>query len=205
MTTEQIMIKHAHPEHPIHELISKRWSPYGFDHRPVRGEDLRALFEAARWAPSSYNAQPWRFIVARRGERGFERILGCLLEGNQAWARHAPVLALGLVRSRFVHNDQPNAAAEHDLGLAAAHLSFEATARGISVHQMIGIQSARIREEFSVPDDFRPLTAMAIGYPGAAAELGEALRARDATARERRTLEQFVFGDNWEQSAAFLD
>jgi len=178
-------------DHVVHELISKRWSPYVFDERPVGEEDLLALFEAARWAPSSYNEQPWRFIVAKRedGEE-FERLLSCLVELNQAWAKHAAVLALGAVSLNFARNDKPNRAAHHDLGLAAAHLTLEATARGLSVHQMTGIVPERARELYDIPQGFEAWTALAIGYAGSpSGELGE----RDRSPRSRRPIREFVF------------
>src|SRR5262249_58476614 len=118
--------KEASPDHPIHELLTKRWSPYGFGDRPVSRDDLRSLFEAARWAPSSYNEQPWTYIVATRDSPAeFERVLSCLAEGNQGWAKAAPVLALGCTSLKFSKNGKPNAAAIHDLGLAAANLCVD--------------------------------------------------------------------------------
>jgi nitroreductase len=195
------MIKHAQAAHPVNALLTRRWSPYGFDSRPVAREDVRALFEAARWAPSSYNAQPWRYIVAERGDALFERVLSCLWDANQAWARHAAVLALGITRTTFPHNGSPNAAAEHDLGLAAASLSFEATARGIAVHQMIGVHTGRVRTEFALPEEYRPLTALAIGYPGKPADLAGDVLARDDKPRERRPLAEFVFGAQWGEAS----
>src|SRR6516165_12000983 len=116
-------LKQAAPGHPIHELLVRRWSPYAFSDWPVSDDDLRALFEAARWAASSYNEQPWRYIVANRDDaEAFARLLGCLVEGNREWARAAPVLALGCVSELFKLNGKPNAAAQHDLGLASATL-----------------------------------------------------------------------------------
>src|SRR3954469_8155055 len=113
--------KDARPDHPIHELLAKRWSPSAFADRPVPEDDLRSLFEAARWAPSSYNEQPWSYIVATKADpEAFSRVLSCLVEGNQAWAAAAPVLALGCTSLRFARNDKPNDAAVHDLGLASA-------------------------------------------------------------------------------------
>src|SRR5262245_21129204 len=117
--------KYATPEHPIHELIAKRWSPYVFSDRDVSVVDLRSLFEAARWAASSYNEQPWSYIVATKASPAdFERVLSCLVEPNQAWAKAAPVLALGCTSLNFKLNNKPNAAAVHDLGLASASLTF---------------------------------------------------------------------------------
>ncbi len=198
------MIKYAHPDQPIQPLLAQRWSPYSFDGRPVDPADLLALFEAARWAASSYNAQPWRYIVAQRGQPGHGRVLACLVDANQAWARHAPVLALGVTNTRFPHNGKENAAAQHDLGLAAASLSLEATARGIAVHQMIGLYPDKVRDTFALPDGFLPLTALAIGYPGANPELAPEVAARDVQPRARAPLSAFVFGTAWGTAAEFV-
>jgi nitroreductase len=154
-------------DHPVHELLTKRWSPYSFDVRSITDEDLRSLFEAARWAPSSYNEQPWNYIVAKKeNPEEFQRLLSCLVEGNQVWAKAAPVLALGIAKLRFARNDQPNRAAIHDLGLAAGNLVVEATARGLWVHQMIGILPDKAREIYAIPEGYEPLTGIAIGYAG---------------------------------------
>lgn len=193
-------------DHPVHELVALRWSPYAFADRSVDVADLRSVFEAARWAPSSYNAQPWRWIVARREEpEAFGRLLSCLVEGNRLWAKRAPVLALGVFVRDFAHNGKPNRAAQHDLGLAAGNLCAEATARGLVVHQMIGIQPDRARELYGLPDDAEALTGIAIGYVGAAEDLDEKLRERDRTPRSRRPLAESVFGGAWGRPANFLD
>jgi len=185
-------------DHPVHDLIARRWSPYAFADRPVSENDLRALFEAARWAPSSYNEQPWSYLVATRDQpEEFERLLSCLVEGNQAWAKFAPVLALGCTSLNFTRNGQPNAAAQHDLGLASANVVLEATARGLSVHQMIGILPDRVRELYQVPEGVRPLTGLAIGYAGDSRRLPEKLRDRDQARRPRKALAEFVFGGKW--------
>ena len=190
--------KQASPDHPVHELVARRWSPYAFADRPVSDADLRSLFEAARWAASSYNEQPWRYIVATKADRAaFDQLLSCLVEGNQAWAKAAPVLALGCISLNFVLNGKPNAAAEHDLGLASASLTFEATVRGLFVHQMIGILPDRAREVYRVPEGFRPLTGLAIGYVADPGTLPEKLRPRDLAPRTRRPLAEFVFGGAW--------
>jgi nitroreductase len=190
--------KRASPDHPIEQLIARRWSPYAFSERPVSDDDLRSLFEAARWAASSYNEQPWRYIVAtKESPEEFERLLSCLVEGNQVWAKAAPVLALGCTSLNFARNGEPNAAAEHDLGLASATLTLEATARGLSVHQMIGILPDKAREVYHIPDGIKPLTGLAIGYAAAPAALPEKLRGRDLAPRTRSPLPEFVFGDRW--------
>jgi nitroreductase len=190
--------KKASPDHPINPLLANRWSPCAFADRPVSAEDLRSILEAARWAASSYNEQPWRYIIATKAEpEEFERLLSCLVEANQAWAKGAPVLALGCTQQQFARNGQPNAAAEHDLGAASASLTLEATARGLFVHQMIGILPDRARELYSIPDDVRPLTGLAIGYLGDPNTLPEKYRQRDLSPRQRKPLTEIVFGGRW--------
>src|SRR4051812_25765176 len=179
--------KDARPDHPIHELLAKRWSPYAFADRPVPVDDLRSLFEAARWAASSYNEQPWAYIVATKSDPGaFERLHSCLVEGNQRWAAAAPVLALGCTRLLFNRDGKPNAAAVHDLGLASASLTLEATARGLVVHQMIGILPDKARELYRIPDDVQPVTGLAIGYAADPNTLPENYRQRDLAIRGRK-------------------
>ena len=195
----------APTDHPVHDLIANRWSPYSFANRSVSDEDLRSLFEAARWAASSYNEQPWTYIVAKKEDADeFARLLSCLVEGNQAWAKAASVLALGVSRLRSARNNEPNRAAFHDLGLAAANLVLEATARGLSVHQMVGILPDKARELYSVPEGYEPLTGIAIGYAGDPAALPEALQARDRARRPRKPLKEFVFGGKWGVSSSSI-
>lgn len=179
----------------IHSLIRQRHSPYAFD--PARGvssEDVGALFEAARWTMSSYNAQPWRYIVGvkERDPRTWEKIQSVLLEGNQPWAANAPVLALGVAQHHFEYNDKPNKSASHDLGAASAFLTLEATARGLVVHQMIGIDPDKAREVFGIDGSLEPLTALAIGYAGAATDVDASFAERDEKPRERMPVDQFI-------------
>ena len=193
-------IKNATSDHPILKLLAERWSPYGFEDRPVPEADLRSLFEAARWAASSYNEQPWNYLVATKEDPDeFGRLLSCLVEANQIWAKAAPVLALGVVNLRFTRNNQDNRAAVHDLGLAAGNLVVEATARGLSVHQMIGILPDRARTIYQIPDHYEAWTAMAIGYQANPATLPDALKERDLTLRQRKPLSKFVFTGHWGQ------
>ncbi len=199
------MIERAATDHPVQELIAQRWSPYAFSDQPVSRADLLSLFEAARWAPSSFNEQPWTYIVATKEEpQEFARLLSCLVEGNQAWAKNAPALALGCTSLRFARNNQPNAAALHDLGLASGNLVLEATARGLAVHQMIGILPDRARELYQVPEGVQPLTGLAIGYAGDPAVLPENLRPRDLARRPRKPLAAFVFGGKWGTPSAVV-
>jgi nitroreductase len=192
------MSKVAATDYPVNELIANRWSPYGFDKRPVSQEVICSLLEAARWAPSSYNEQPWSYIVATRDQADlFAKVLSCLMEPNQAWAKAAPVLLLCCTSLNFSRNGKPNAAASHDLGLAAGNLCLEATSRGLSVHQMIGILPDKAREFFAIPDGVEAVTAMAIGYAADPASLPTELKDRDTSARQRKPLADFVFGDSW--------
>ena len=195
----------AATDHPVHELVRARWSPYGFCAQPVPLEALRALFEAARWAPSSFNEQPWRYILATQDEpQEFERLLSCLVEANQAWAKAAPVLALGVAMLTFTRNGKPNKVAHHDLGLAAGNLLVEATARNLLVHQMGGILPERARELYAIPKNAEALTALAIGYLGAPEDLPEDLAERDRAPRTRKPLREFVFGRRWGQASCVL-
>lgn len=197
--------KQATPDHPIHELIARRWSPYAFADRPVAVDDLRSLLEAARWAASSYNEQPWSYILATKDNPGdFQRLLSCLVEGNQAWAQAAPVLALGCTSLNFKRNNKPNAAAVHDLGLASATLTLEATARGLVVHQMIGILPDKARETYNIPEGVQPLTGLAIGYPAEPTALPEKFKERDLAPRTRKPLAEFVFGSAWGAAARIV-
>ena len=193
-------IKNAVTDYPILQVLSERWSPYGFDIRPVADEDLCSLFEAARWAASSYNEQPWSYLVASKANPlEFARLLSCLGDANQAWAIAAPVLVLGVVSLQFARNQQDNRAAVHDLGLAAGNLLAEATARGISVHQMIGILPEKARDIFQIPDHYEAWTAMAIGYKADPANLSEALKERDLSPRQRKPMSEFVFSGQWQK------
>ena len=179
-------------DHPVHELVAVRWSPTVWADRPVSREDLRSVFEAARWAASAFNEQPWRYLVATRDDQAeFERLLSCLVEANRNWAQHAPVLALAVVSLNHARNGQPNRTAAHDLGLASANLTVEATARGLAVHQMGGILPDRAREIYAIPEGFAAFTGLALGYAGEPA--GE-FAARDLAPRSRLPQAEFVFG-----------
>jgi nitroreductase len=188
----------AATDYPINDLIAARWSPYSFANRSVSDEDLKSLFEAARWAASSYNEQPWSYIVAKKEDtEEFERLASCLVDVNQVWAKQASALAIGITRLNFARNNEPNRVAIHDLGLASANLVLEATARGLSVHQMAGILPDKVRELYSVPERNEPMTAVAIGYAGDPDNLPEALRTRDTARRPRKPIQDFVFRGKW--------
>jgi len=194
------MQKLAEIRYPIHELLRERWSPRAFADRTVEPEKLRSLLEAARWAPSSFNEQPWSFIVATKEHPGeYERLLSCLVEGNVRWAQHAPVLMLSVARLAFERNQKPNRHAFHDVGLAVENLVIQATALGLAVHQMAGFHVDKARELFSIPDGHEPVAALVLGFPGDPAGLPEDLREREVAPRIRKPLESFVFSGQWGQ------
>jgi nitroreductase len=189
--------KPAETSVPIYDLLKQRWSPRAFDSRPVEPEKLRSLFEAARWAPSSNNAQPWSYIVGTKDDpENYNRVLDTLVEQNQVWAKHAPVLAFSVAKLSF-DNGKPNRYAFYDVGQAVADLSIEAEALGLSVHQMGGIDPEKARKSFGVPADYEVVAGIALGYEGDPASLPEKLRERELAPRQRKSLESFVFSGQW--------
>jgi nitroreductase len=191
---------------PIADLLRRRWSPRAFAGRAVEPEKLRGVFEAARWAPSSFNAQPWSFIVATRQDdpADYERMLGCLVESNQKWARSAPVLAVAVATSAFEHNGKPNRHALYDTGAAVAMLTVQATALDLYVHQMAGFVADKVREAFNVPATADPVSAMALGYLGDPGSLPQDLREREVTPGTRKRVADFVFSGGWGRAAPWL-
>src|SRR3954463_9809046 len=150
--------------HPIHDLLRRRWSPRAFSDRPVEREKLLSVLEAARWAPSSNNEQPWHYLVARKEEpEEFARLLACLVEKNQSWAKAAPVLMLSVASTVFARNGKPNRHALHDVGQAVADLTVQATALGLFVHQMAGFSAEKARETYGIPENAEPVAALAVG------------------------------------------
>ena len=199
------MHKPAPADHPIHELLRTRWSPRAFSPQPVPPGILRILFEAARWAPSSTNEQPWRFIVATKDDaETHARLLSTLAETNQFWAKHAPVLGIAVSQLAFSRTGQLNRTAFYDTGAAMADLTFEATARGLFVHQMAGFDPHKAIELFHIPTGFEPIAAFVIGYPGDAQHLPENLREREVAPRTRKPLSELVMTGNWGNPAPFV-
>ncbi len=200
------MNKQAETRYPIHDLLAERWSPRAFADRTVASETLGALFEAARWAASCFNEQPWRFIVATREYPAeFARLLGCLVEPNQAWAKQAPVLVLGVVKKTFAHNEKLNAHARHDLGLATAGLTVQASALELYIHTMAGILPDEAQTRYRIPEDYEVVTAFAIGYIGDADSLPGQAKEQELAPRERRSLADQVFSGGWETPADFAE
>lgn len=190
----QAAVKAAQTRQPVHELIGKRWSPRAFSDREVTTEQLISLLEAARWAPSSYNEQPWRFIVARKSDpETYEKLLGSLVEFNQLWARSAPILMLTIAKKTFSHNGTPNLYALHDAGMALNNLALQATALGLSAHFMAGFNRAVARTAFQIPDDFELGAVAAIGYAGDPESLPENFRQGELAPRTRKPLAELIY------------
>jgi nitroreductase len=188
----------------VHELIRKRWSPRSFSAREVSAEDLKAIFEAARWAASSNNEQPWRFLVARKSDgAAYEKILNLLVPANQAWAKTAPVLLIMAAKRTFSHNGSPNRFGLHDAGQALAHLFLEATALGLHAHGMAGFDAERVRKELGIPDDYDLGAAVALGYLALPDQLPDKYRESEVSKRQRKPLNEIVFDTNWNQPLQF--
>lgn len=191
------MNKIAKTDHPILDVMTRRWSPYAFDPRPVEPAKLHRIFEAARWAASSFNEQPWRFLTAAASDKpAFEKLSSVLLPGNH-WAKGVPFLAMSVAHKKFTHNGAPNRVAVYDVGQAAAHMALQAAEEGLVMHQMAGFDVARAREIYNIPPDFEPVAMIAIGYEGDHEKIHEDLRKREAGPRTRKPQSEFVFTGDW--------
>ncbi len=198
------MEKPADTQFPIHDLLKRRWSSRAFDERLVESEKLKSLFEAARWAPSSNNEQPWRFIVARKDrELEWSHLLACLVEGNRKWAYRAPVLILSVASLNFEDTCKPNRHALHDIGMSTENLVLQATALGLVAHQMAGFDVEKARTDLKIPADYEPVVMIAIGYPGDPSLLPDYLQQRESARRERNVSSVFVYAGKWGKSSEF--
>jgi nitroreductase len=195
-------LKHGPTESGVEELLLKRWSPRSYADKPVSSEDLTKIFTAAAWAASSYNEQPWRFLVGKKGDETYAKILDSLVEFNQAWAKSAPVLILSVGKKTFSHNGQPNAHALHDTGAASANLTLQATALGLHTHGMAGLDKDKARANFNIPEDYEIGAVWALGYLGDPAALPEQMQALETANRVRKALAEFVFR-TWDNPAIF--
>ena len=194
----------APTEYPIHELLGTRWSPRAFAQQEIAPAVLRSLFEAARWAPSSSNEQPWAFIVATHSDHAnFTKALQPLVEFNVNWAKHAYVLGFAVSELNFAKNQAPNRNAQYDTGAATALLSVEATAQGLAVHQMAGFDPEKARQVFGIPAGWEAIAALAIGYPGDPASLPQPLKDREMAPRTRKPIAEFVMAGHWGHTAPF--
>ena len=192
------MEKPADTQYPIHDLLRQRWSPRAFDDRSIEPEKLRSLFEAARWAPSSNNGQPWRFIAATKEHKTeHDRLFNCLVEGNQKWAYRAPVLILSVASLNFEDDAKPNRHAFHDTGMAVENLVLQATALGLAAHQMAGFDVEKACADLKIPSGYEPVAMIAVGYPGDLASLHDRLREREQQPRSRQPISEWTFLGQW--------
>ncbi|NWJ98973.1 MAG: nitroreductase family protein [Chloroflexi bacterium] len=194
------MQKPADTQYAIHDLLKSRWSPRAFSSQPVKAEDLGSLFEAARWSPSAGNSQPWSFVVASQtnNEAVHQKFVGTMRGRNAAWTKNVPVLVLAVVK---LNAEMPamNRFAYYDVGQAVAHLTTQASALGLYVHQMAGFDGEQIRQIFEIPAGYEPITAIAIGYFGDLDDLPPDLREREVQERTRKNFPEFIFSERWNQ------
>jgi nitroreductase len=198
------MEKPAQTDYPILDLLKRRWSPRAFSDRMVEPEKLLSLFEAARWAPSSFNEQPWCFLLATKQQpEDHARLVSCLAEGNQQWARQAPVLMVSVAKLNFDQTGKPNRHAFYDVGMAVANLLTQATALDLFVHQMAGFSPERVVEIYGLPEAFAPVAVIALGY-GADGDLPEPVREFESKPRSRKPIQSFVFQGQWGQPSPLV-
>lgn len=194
------------PPSSLAGVLSQRWSPRAFSKKGIEAEQLKMLFEAARWAPSSFNAQPWSFLVfIQQNPQEHAQFVECLLDFNRVWAQRAPVLILSVAQLNFPHNGKPNRHAFYDVGLAVAQLTVQAMSMGLYLRQMGGFSMELVRERYHIPESHEPVAAMALGYLGDVTELPEELQKREAAERERKPLREMVFTGQWKQEASWTN
>ncbi len=192
--------KLAETQVSIHDLIARRWSSRAFDpDRRVSREQRLVLLEAARWAPSCFGDEPWRYVVCDRfaDEAAWHKAFACLGEKNQRWAKHAPILMLAASGSHFTHNGNPNRWGQYDTGAASENLCLQATALGLAVHQMGGFDADKAQKAFAIPEGFTPMAMIAIGYPGDPATLDPEFYDREMVERARKPLQERFFAGTW--------
>ena len=184
----------------IHDIIQKRWSPRAFDaEKLVCHDDLLALLEAARWAPSCFNDQPWRFVVCDKAtdKSSWQNALAVIVEKNRRWAQNAPVLILSVAMENFNHNGQPNRWAMYDTGAASVSLCLQATAMGLVAHQMGGFDAEKAREVFKLPGDCKPMAMMAVGYQADVGALDDEFKDAEQATRSRIPLNGRFYAGQW--------
>lgn len=200
------MEREAQTKFAVHESIKKRCSPRAFSDYLPTFDELGSLLEAARWAPSCFNGQPWRFILARKDqEELYQTIFECLVDKNQKWAYQAPVLGIMAAKKTFDYNGKPNFWSDFDCGLAMGQLVLQAEILGLSVHIMAGFHRDKAKEVFNIPEDFEPLVAFAIGRKGDPDTLPEEYAEQEKAPRERKSLQELVFGKEWGKPVEWLE
>lgn len=199
------MHKPAITQVPIDATIANRWSGRAYDaNQSVSQAQVLALLEAARWAPSCFGDQPWRFLVWNKADdaAGWQQAFDCIVPGNQSWVKDAPVLILVTASQQFSHNGQENRWAEYDTGAAALNLSLQASAMGLMAHQMGGFDANKTRETFAIPETFNLMAMLSVGYPADITTLSGEVLAREQQERKRRPLGELFFAGQWGKPAA---
>ncbi|HYO80754.1 MAG TPA: nitroreductase family protein [Bryobacteraceae bacterium] len=198
--------KLADTKYPIEDALRRRCSTLAFAARPVEVAKLRQLFEAARWAPSSFNEQPWSFLLTTKdeGPEDYERLASCLIGHNRDWAVRAPVLVLSIAKRHFEIGGRVNQYSAHDVGLATENLIIQATAVNLFVHLIAGFDGARARELFAIPNTHEPVCVFAIGYFGDLETLPADLQRRELAPRQRRPFRDFVFSGRWGEPTTLI-
>lgn len=186
------MQKSTNNNYPINSLTTKRWSTRLFDNRPVEKEKILSILEAARWAASAFNAQPWRFIVGINNDDDHKKILSTLIDWNIQWAKNAPVLILNIAEKKFSHNAEPNPTYKYDLGQAVAFMTLEATSQGLFSHQMTGFNPNKAHTIFNLPDELKVVSVTAVGYYSADADVPNDILKLEEKPRERIDLDKIV-------------
>lgn len=190
--------KKANNEYDVHQIIKERWSPRSFSDQEIKPDLIQQLFDAARWAPSSFNEQPWRFIYARKEEpEQFQKLYEVMGDFNQSWAGDASLLILNIAKDRFSKDGKPNRVAKYDLGAALAYFTFEATRHDLYVHQMAGIDQDKAKEIFGIPEGYNAVTMAAVGYMGDADELEGNLKETEVSERTRKNINEIAFQGEW--------
>lgn len=197
-------IKIASNEYPIHPLLQQRWSPRAFENKFIEPKLVRSLFEAARWAPSSSNIQPWYFIVGFKGDDTYEAITKTLVEFNLLWATRAPLLFVTVARQHN-HKGEINGSAMYDLGQSVALLTVQAMSENLYVHQMGGFDTEKARELFEIPEGYLPATVVAVGYMGDYSDLHPNLVKPELAPRERRKVNESVFSGRFGQFSKIFE
>ncbi len=178
----------------IHPVIKNRWSPRSFSDKAVSSEQLQRILEAARWAPSSFNEQPWRFIVGIKGDETYNKLYDSLVEFNQIWAGNAPVLVLAIGKKTSAKGEE-NSVYQYDVGQSMAYITLQAETEGLKSHQMGGFSKTKARNVFNIPEDFEPMVMSAIGYQDEPEKLKPNFASMEKQPRVRKALSELVFSE----------
>ncbi len=194
LTTEIEISKYRKPDHDIEPILFHRWSPRAMSGEEISEQELMILFEAARWAPSSYNAQPWRFLYARRDTANWDRFFDLMVEFNQGWTKHAAVVMVVVSRKTFESNDQAAPTHSFDAGAAWQNLALQGSTMGLVVHGMQGFDYEKARAVLNIPEHFQVDAMIAVGKPGKREDLPEDLQEREQPSDRKPVAEIVIEG-----------